>query len=103
MKVTLATHGGLAAAIRIRRPPRVVDTETLPPLLSAELARLIAVAREAGSGEAAGAGGGARDAMTYKVTIEDGGTPVTLHSSDVTMTPAFDALRAWIEKHSAGP
>lgn len=42
MKVTLATHGGQAAAIRLRLPPKVLDTDTLPPNTAMELAELVA-------------------------------------------------------------
>ena len=45
MRVTLATHGGLAAAINMRLPPQVVDTETLPGPAAVELSRLVAAAK----------------------------------------------------------
>ena len=45
MKVTLATHGGQAAGINLRLPPRVVDTDTLPEPAAEELAQLVAAAK----------------------------------------------------------
>ncbi|MGH3479660.1 MAG: protealysin inhibitor emfourin, partial [Nocardioidaceae bacterium] len=44
MRVTLATHGGLAAAINLRRPPRVVDADTLTEPDAKELTQLVAAA-----------------------------------------------------------
>src|SRR3954468_22639245 len=41
MKVTLAAYGGLAAGINLDRPPRQVDTDTLPADEASELGRLV--------------------------------------------------------------
>ena len=48
-----------------------------------------------------GAADKARDAMSYVVTVEDGGASTELRRSDATMTPEFDALVACLEKYAA--
>jgi len=100
MKVILATDGGQAAAVNLRLPPKVVDSSALPAVSASELAQLVAAAKSAPAPKEPQPGK-ARDAMTYKITIEDGGTPVVLTQSDTTMSKAFVALRDWIRKHSA--
>ncbi|MFF1556215.1 protealysin inhibitor emfourin [Streptomyces sp. NPDC058279] len=97
MKVTLATHGGLAAASRLRVPPKVLDTDSLPEREAAELAELVAAA--AGPAPEADRPGRAMDAMSYTITVEDGGGPTVLKQSDTAMTPAFAALLTWLEIH----
>ena len=42
----------------------------------------------------------ARDAMSYTITIENDDPPTVLVQSDVTMSPAFLALRNWIKTHA---
>ncbi|GAA3503840.1 hypothetical protein GCM10019016_109520 [Streptomyces prasinosporus] len=98
MKVTLAAHGGQAAAVLLRLPPRVLDTDTLPEDAAAELARLVAAAVPAAEG---GGPGRARDAMSYTITVEEGGRPTVLTQSDASMSPAFAALLGWLEEHFA--
>ena len=100
MKVTLATHGGQAAAINLRLPPRVIDAEALPEDAARELAQLVAAAKAAPpAGEQAS--GRARDAMSYTITVEDDGRSVDLVQSDTTMSPAFAALLSWLERRLA--
>ncbi|WP_436532462.1 protealysin inhibitor emfourin [Actinoplanes sp. HUAS TT8] len=96
MRVSLATHGGLAASIVRRLPARVLDTDQLPDADARELRRLVAAA-------AADPGGArpaspARDAMTYTITVHDGPDATTLTSSDTSMSAAFDALLTWIQR-----
>jgi hypothetical protein len=98
MRVTLATHGGLAAAINLRLPPRVVDTETLSAPATAELSRLVAAAKAANA-SAAGSER-ARDAMSYMITVEERGQSTTLAQSDVTMSAQFAALLNWLQQHA---
>jgi hypothetical protein len=95
MKVTLAKHGGLAATIR--RPPLVVDADTLPKPAADELARLVAAAKTAPAAEEV-APGHARDAMSYTITVEDGSSPTLLKQSDTTMSREFAALIKWLEQ-----
>ena len=47
MKVSLAKHGGMAAAINLRLPPRVVDSDALPKAAAEESIRLAAAAKAA--------------------------------------------------------
>ena len=98
MKVTLATYGGLAAAINMRLPPRVVDTETLPTSAAAELSRLVAAAKAVNAFPAGG--DRARDAMSYMITVEERGQSTTLAQSDVTMSAQFAALLNWLQEHA---
>jgi hypothetical protein len=101
MRVTLTTHGGLAAAITRRLPARVLDTENLPPGEAAELRRLVAAATTDAPRPAPTGSTPARDAMTYTITADDGEQPTTITGSDTEMSPAFAALLAWIEQHTA--
>ncbi len=52
MKVTITTHGGLAAGMR--REPRAHDTENMPRNVAAELCRLVEAAQSAPRPEAEG-------------------------------------------------
>lgn len=98
MKITLAKHGGFAAGIH--RPPRILDSATLPEQDAAELARLVADVRTAPA-PAGDAIERARDAMSYTITVEeDDGSQTVLRQSDVTMTPPFASLIDWIRRHS---
>ncbi|MFI1103965.1 protealysin inhibitor emfourin [Streptomyces melanogenes] len=99
MKVTLETHGGQAAAINLRRPPKVLDTATLPEDASAELTRLVAEAVAAPAPQRSDRA--ARDAMSYTITVEDAGRSTVLTQSDTTMSPAFASLLSWLENHFA--
>ena len=99
MRVSLTTQGGLAAAFNQRLPPRVADTDHLPPEAADELRRLV----EAASAESGGTDRphpAARDAMTYTITVEDGPQPTTLTASDTTMSAPFATLLTWIEQHT---
>lgn len=98
MKVTLETHGGQAAAINLRLPPKVLDTDTLPDDASTELARLVAGAVSAPAPERPDR---ARDAMSYTITVEDEGQSTVLTQSETTMSPAFATLLSWLENHFA--
>ncbi|MFI1170320.1 protealysin inhibitor emfourin [Streptomyces melanogenes] len=96
--MTLETHGGQAAAINLRLPPKVLDTDTLPQDASAELARLVAGAVPEPAAERPDR---ARDAMSYTITVEDDGRSTVLTQSDTTMSPAFASLLSWLENHFA--
>jgi emfourin len=98
MRVSLATHGGLAAPITSRRPPRVLDTERMPAATAGQLRRLVAaVLAEGRGGRRSGPGG---DAMTYTITVDDGGRSATVTASDTTMSAAFGALLGLIERQT---
>ena len=97
MKVTLATHGGQIAAMRLGRPARALDAETLPPSQKAELSRLIAVAQREASNQESKARRGA-DLESYEIRVEDDKGPVVL-KSESPMSPAFAALLEWLQTH----
>jgi hypothetical protein len=101
MKVTLAKHGGQAAAINLRLPPQVVEAKALPHPAAEELVRLVAAAKAAPAAkdERPARGG---DVMSYTITVDDGAGPTVLKQSDIAMSPEFDALRSWLESHTAG-
>ncbi|MEV4483267.1 protealysin inhibitor emfourin [Micromonospora coxensis] len=99
MKVTLATHGGQAAALNLRLPPRVVDAAALPAEAARELTRLVEAAKATSTTKKVGPGP-ASDAMSYTITVEDADRSTVLTQSDTTMSPAFAALLTWLEQRS---
>jgi hypothetical protein len=101
MKVTLATEGGIAATVLAGLPPRVLDTDTLPEADAAELERLVAAAVPSVAEGTEEPSGLARDAMTYSITVEEGGRASVLVQSDTTMSPEFGALLRWVKRHAA--
>jgi len=80
------------------RPPRVVDTNTLPPTVAEELMRLVEAAKAASAALQAEPGR-ARDVMSYTITVEDSVHQTVLKQSDTNMSPAFRNLLAWLEWH----
>lgn len=100
MKITLTQYGGLAAGIR--RPPKFVDTRALPPDSERELMSLIAAANTTSRSAAAGSDR-ARDAMSYKITVDDGAHSIVISQTDATMSGAFAELLGWIQKHASKP
>lgn len=101
MRVTLATHGGLAAPVIAGLPPDVVDTDALPESAAAELSRLVAAAVPA-TATATGDRESHRrapDAMSYSITVEEGGHSSVLVQSDSDMSPEFAALLRWLKEH----
>lgn len=98
MKVTLESYGGLAAAANLRRRPHVLNTDDLPEGAATELVRLVAAAAAMPEEEQNGRG---RDAMSYVITVEDGGRSTVLTQSDTAKSPAFAALLAWLRGHFA--
>jgi len=97
MRVSLATHGGLAAGLRLGRQPLAVDTSRLSEFDAAELIRLVTAARE--TRPPADRRAGAGDALSYEITIEDGAEPVVLRQSDATITAEFAELLRWLQEH----
>jgi hypothetical protein len=99
MKVTLATHGGMAAALQLGRAPTVVDDSLLPGPEAGELAALVAAAR--GDAPPPDRSRAVPDEAQYTITVDDGQSADVLQRSDTTMSPAFAALLAWLEEHAA--
>lgn len=98
MKVSLARHGGQAAGILLGRPPRVLDTSTLPPTAAEEISRLIEAATAASPAEEHSPGR-ARDVMSYTITVEDGGRQIVLKCSDTNISHALADLLVLLERH----
>jgi Emfourin len=99
MKIALAPHGGLAAGVFLRRPPQQVDTAELPAAAAGELTRLTTAAMTAAA--PAQSERPLPDAMSYTITIEDGGRQTALKQSDAAMSPAFADLLGWLQGHFA--
>ncbi|WP_406224125.1 protealysin inhibitor emfourin [Streptomyces canus] len=103
MRVTLATHGGLAAPVLASLPPDVVDTHALPESAATELSRLVAAAvpATAAATENTEPRKRAPDAMSYSITVEEAGHSSVLVQSDTDMSPEFAALLRWLKEHVA--
>ena len=99
MRVTLATHGGMAAALQLGRAPTVVDDSLLSPHEGDELAALVAAVRR--DEPPAGRLRSVPDEAHYTITVDDGRSPDVLERSDTTMSPAFAELLAWLDQHGA--
>ncbi len=93
MRVTLVTSGGLAAGLRLGRPPTVIDSARLDADAAHHLAGLIAAARAEPPPASRRA---VPDAMTYTITVEDGGDTAVLRRSDASMTEAFASMVDWL-------
>ena len=100
MKVTLATHGGLAAGLRLGGRPLVLDGAQLSEADARTLGDLVGAARAEPDPE--GTRGSAPDAMSYTVTVEDDSGSGVLRRSDDAMTPAFAALLDWLSGYGCG-
>src|SRR3954453_12766490 len=98
MKVTSTTHGGQLAATN--RPPCIVESSALPELAAAELARLVAAVKAVPAIKDKRAGR-AGDVQSYTITVEEDGQTTVFRQSDTAMSPAFDALRTWLQRKSA--
>jgi hypothetical protein len=98
MRVTLATRGGLAAALR--RQVRAVSSDALDAEEERELRRLVSAAAASPSVRGANDRAG-RDVMSYTIAVDDGGAVRQLSATDTTMSPAFAALLEWLERHTS--
>ena len=98
MKISLARHGGQAAGMFLGRPPRVLDTDTLPSSAGMECAKLVEEARATEPAKGSGPGRG-RDVMSYTITVEDSGHQTVLKGSDTNMSHTFRKLLAWLDRH----
>ncbi|MFI1281269.1 protealysin inhibitor emfourin [Streptomyces sp. NPDC020858] len=92
--MTLATRGGPAVVVDLRLPPRALDTDTLPANAAAEPARLVAAVPTPEVDQPSGA----RDAMSYTITVEDGDRSTVLKQSDAAMTRAMvhEVVTRWV-------
>ena len=99
MKISLSQHGGLAAGINLRLPPKTVDTATLGAHEARDLERLVDDALAAPSPPARPKN--ARDAQTYRVTVEKDGRETVLTQSDGSLSDEFAKLLGWLQKHQA--
>jgi hypothetical protein len=97
VRVSLATAGGFAAALALRRPPQVLDGDALSAAEAEELAALLATVRAETLPEDDGR---ARDAGTTTLTVDDAGTTTVLRRSDVASTPAWEELVTWVRQHA---
>ena len=96
MKVTLEKYGGFAA---MRRSPIVVDAAKLPENEQAELQGLVAAVREAPPVLTA-ANEQLRDAMSYRISIDDDGATSVHQAADTAVPESFKRLMQWVERHA---
>jgi hypothetical protein len=100
MRVTLNVHGGHAAGMR--RPARSLDTGSLNSRSATELIGLVNLALNSPLQKTP-----LRtmpDAMSYTMTIDDGGRSTVLSQSDTAMSEEFARLLEWLEQYfSAEP
>ncbi|MER6471493.1 protealysin inhibitor emfourin [Streptomyces collinus] len=101
MKITLVTDGGLAATVLADLPPQVLDTDTLSEGAAAELHRLLSAAARSVAEGTEEPSSLARDAMSYSITVEEGGHASVLVQSDTTMSEEFAALLRRLRQHLA--
>ncbi|KRD09222.1 hypothetical protein ASE41_29825 [Streptomyces sp. Root264] len=101
MKITLVTDGGLAATVLADLPPQVLDTDTLPDGAAAEMHRLVSAAARSVAEGTEEPSSLARDAMSYSITVEEGGHASVLVQSDTTMSAEFAALLRRLRQHTA--
>lgn len=98
MKICMEEHGGWGALLK--RPPKLVDTDSLPVAAAADGVRLAAAALAAHAGVGAGAGvSRAPEGMTYTVTLEGGGLSGTFKLADAALGPEGAALLDWFQRH----
>lgn len=97
MKVSYASHGGLAAGLFLERPPNVVDAATLDATMAAELKTLVDAAVAAPP--LAARSEKTRDEMSYTITVHDDGHETKLAQSDTTMSAEFRRLLDWLRRH----
>lgn len=98
MKVTLEKHGGMAA---IRHPPVTIDAAELNEYERSELEQLIhQVQREAPRSQASP--DRMRDAMSYRISVDEGGQTADYRQSDINMSEAFARLMDWLQRHRSG-
>lgn len=93
MKIVLERFGGLAGGMRW--PAVTVDGSDLSAGDARELDRLVRAARSGSAVSSEDAR--ARDAATYRVTVDDGGTTSTFSQSDAGMNSAFALLLRWLQ------
>lgn len=95
MKVSVTQDGGIGG---LRLKPIVVDSSALPSSEAAELKRLVEAARSNPS-KTEVAPGRARDAIAYRIVIDDEHSQTELGQTDADMSAAFDRLVAWLQHH----
>ncbi|MEH0450117.1 MULTISPECIES: protealysin inhibitor emfourin [unclassified Streptomyces] len=95
------TDGGLAATVLADLPPQVLDTDTLPDGAAAEMHRLVSAAARSVAEGTEEPSSLARDAMSYSITVEEGGHASVLVQSDTTMSAEFAALLRRLRQHTA--
>ena len=100
MKISLATSGGQAAGVYLRKPPLVLEVEALAVKEKAELLRRLAAAAAEAKGHVAREARGA-DLMSYTISVDDGDRSFVLKRSDSDMPSAFANLLDWLRAHLA--
>jgi hypothetical protein len=92
MRIQFEQSGGFVAGVR--RPPVTIDTDALPPEEAKKWQELVTAA-DFFSLPATGSSSAARDAFSYRVTVESGGKQ---HSIQTQSGSVLAALAPLIEK-----
>src|SRR5690242_20393252 len=100
MKISLATSGGQAAGVYLRKPPLVLVVEKIAAARKAELLGLLAAAAAEAKTHFGTPGRGA-DLMSYTISVDDGDRSYVLKQSDAAMPRAFARLLDWLQAHFA--
>ena len=98
MKISLATSGGQAAGVYLRKPPLVLEVEKLAAAEKAELLRRLAAAAAEAKSHVAREARGA-DLMSYTISVDDGDRSFVLKRSDSGMQGGFASLLDWLQAH----
>src|SRR5688572_4727180 len=96
MHITLKAHGGLAAGIQ--RPASSIDTAALDERESARVEHLVQSVMDAAA--APPPPWPSPDAMTYTLTVKEGGRVRTIKVSDNDMTPELGELIDYLEQQA---
>jgi hypothetical protein len=97
MRIQFKREGGLVALPGLSRPV-TIDSDQLPEDEARELEQMVAAARVfERAPDARALPAGARDIITYTVTVEDGGRHHTVQMSDLTQDPDLQRLLVFLK------
>jgi hypothetical protein len=97
VKVTLDKFSGQTGQKEI--PQLIADSKALSAGQLADLERLVQELKNAPPVSQAKSDR-MRDAMTYKIAVEDGGPSESFHQKDLVMSEAFANLLNWLERNA---
>lgn len=98
MRIRLEQAGGVAGPAANRRVE--IDTATLPEGEGQKGVDLARAAGAAGESVPPRAGRRSPDAMSYRITIDDGGAPQVLVFSDADLPDSAAPLLSWLQSQA---